>query len=332
MSEPLALLRAVAAGALLALAATTAAQVSDAAADFPSRLVRIVVQSGPGGPPDIRARQLAAKLEALWNRPVIVENRPGAGGLMALDFVAKAPADGHTLVLSGQGPFVVMPHLRKLPLDPAKELAPVTQLGVSPLILMVNPALPVHTVAELGAFARRHPGKLNATHPGLGTTNQLALLLYERAAGSTTMQVPYKDGVGQSIIDLAAGRIDLAFDTFVSHGTYLKDGRLRPLAVSGRQRLAVLPDVPTFAEAGVPDIESVFIWGGIFVRAGTPRAVIDKLHKAITTVLQLPDVRAAYVELGSTPIGNTPEEFASVIRSESARYAKLIAEAGIKLD
>lgn len=324
--------RALAAAALVAIGGTVAAQPRDAAPGFPSQPVRIVVQSGPGGPPDIRARQIATKLQALWGQPVIVENRPGASGLLALDAAAKSPPDGHALVLSGQASFVVAPHLRKLPFDPLKDFVPVTQVGISPLILMVNPALPVHSVAELVAYAKRHPGELNATHPGPGTTNHLALLLFERATGVKTVQVPYRDGVGAAIIDLAAGRIDLAFDLFTSHGAYLKDGRLRPLAVSGRERLAVLPDVPTFREAGIPEIESVLIWSGVFVRAGTPEPVVHQLQRALASVLRLPDVRAAIIDAGGRPIGNTPEEFAAVIRSEYARYGKLIGEAGLRLD
>jgi tripartite-type tricarboxylate transporter receptor subunit TctC len=332
LRAPFSVARATALVVMLVATAASAQQPRDPAASFPSRVVRIAVQSGPGGPPDIRARQIAAKLEALWRQPVIVENRPGAAGLLALDFVTKSPADGYTLLLSGQGPFVVMPHLRKLPLDPIKEFVPVTQIGISPLILMVNPALAAHSVAELAAHGRRHPGKLNATHPGPGTTNQLALVLFERATQATTTQVPYKDGVGQSIIDLAAGRIDMAFDLYVSHGAYLRDGKLRALAVTGRERLAVLPDVPTFTEAGLPELQSVFIWGGFFVRSGTPRPVIEQLHRALVGVLQSPDVRSALTDIGSQLIANSPEEFAAVIRAEHARYGRLIAEAGIRLD
>lgn len=309
-----------------------AAQTRDAAAAYPSRAIRIVVQSGPGGPPDIRARQIAAKLEALWGQPVLIENRPGASGLLALDFVAKAPPDGHVLLYSGQASFVVAPHLRKLPLDPLREFVPITQSSVSPLILIAGPAVPARNVAAFVAYGKGHPGKLNATHPGPGTTNHLALLLLERFTEITTVQVPYKDGVGQAIVDLVAGRIDVAFDLFSSHRAYLKDGRLRPLAVTGRERLAVLPDVPTLAEAGIRGFESVFIWGGFFARAGTPRDVIDKLHRAIAQVLELPDVRADIIDSGGRPIGNTPEEFAEVIRAEYARYGKLIGEAGIKLE
>lgn len=317
--------------ALLGVAVSAGAQVRDANT-FPSRVVRIAVQSGPGGPPDIRARQIATRLEVIWRHPVIVENRPGASGLIAADFVMRAPADGHTLLLSGQALFVVAPHLRKMPLDPMKEFVPVTQISVTPLILMTSPALPVRSVAELTDYARQHPGKLNAAHPGPGTTNHLALLLFEHATGTMTTQVPYKDGVGQSIIDLAGGRVDLGFDIFLSHGPFLKDGRLRPLAVSGHERLSVLPDVPTFTEAGLPDIESVFIWGGFFVRAETSKDVLDNLHRALAAVLQQPEMQAAIVESGSKPIINTPEEFARVIRAEYLRYGKLISDAGIKLD
>jgi tripartite-type tricarboxylate transporter receptor subunit TctC len=314
------------------IAGVVAVQARDAVESFPSRPVRIVVQSGPGGPPDIRARQIAAKLEALWGQPVIIENRPGASGLLALDFVVKAPPDGHTLLYAGQGLFVVAPHLRKLPLDPLKDFVPITQSSVSPLILMVSPAVPVRNVAELVAYAKSHPGKLNASHPGPGTTNHLAFLLLEKFTGIKTMQVPYKDGAGQAIVDLTTGRTDVAFEVFTSHGAYLKDGRLRPLAITGRERLSVLPDVPTLAEADVNGLDSIFIWGGFFVRSGTSGEVIDKLHRAITGVLQLPDVHAAVLESGARPIGNTPEEFARVLSAEYVRYGRLIGEAGIKLE
>jgi tripartite-type tricarboxylate transporter receptor subunit TctC len=321
--------------ALIALLAGTGsvwAQTHDAAAVFPARVVRIAVQSGPGGPPDIRARLIASKLEALWGRPVIVENRAGAGGLLALEYVAREPPDGYTLLFSGQGPFVVTPHLRKMSLDPLKEFVPITQLGVSPLILVANPALPVRSVEELVDYAKRHPGRLNAAMPGPGTTNHLALELFAQSARVSFTQVSYKDGVGNALTDLAAGRTDFACEVFTSHGSFVNSGRLRALAVTGHERLAVLPNVPTFSEAGLPEVGQVYLWGGFFVRAGTPRAIIDKVQHALMSVVQLPDVRASMLETGTKIIANTPEEFAAAIRTEHARYGKLIVESGIKLE
>jgi len=244
----------------------------------------------------------------------------------------QAPPDGHTLLFAGQGPFVVTPHLRKMPFDPLQEFVPITQLGISPIILLVNPALPMRSVADLVDYAKRHPGRLNAASAGPGSTNQLALDLFARVAGISFTHVPYKDGVGNAVTDLAAGRTQLACEVFTSHGSHVKNGHLRALAVSGRDRLAVLPEVPTFGEIGLPEVGQVFIWGGFFARAGTPRAVIERLHRALTSVMQLADVQASLIETGSTPIGNTPEEFAAVIRVEHARYGKLIAESGVKLE
>ena len=318
--------------AVLAGAGAAYAQVLDAAAAFPSRVVRIAVQSGPGGPPDIRMRLIASKLQALWGKPAIVENRPGGGGMLALEYVVQAPPDGHTLLFAGQGAFVVTPHLRKMPLDPLKELVPITQLGISPVILLVNPALPMRSVADLVDYAKRHPGQLNAASPGPGSTNQLALDLFARVAGISFTHVPYKDGVGNAITDLAAGRTQVACEVFTSHGVYVKNGHLRALAVSGRERLAVLPEVPTFSEAGLAEVGLIFIWAGFFARAGTPPALIEKLHRSLTSVMQLPDVQASLVETGSKMIGNTPEEFAAFIRADHARYGKLIAESGVKLE
>jgi tripartite-type tricarboxylate transporter receptor subunit TctC len=323
---------AVAAFALFAYAGAVCAQTRDAAAAFPARVVRIAVQSGPGGPPDVRARLIASKLEALWGRPVIVENRPGAGGLLALEYVAREPPDGYTLLFSGQGPFVVTPHLRKMSFDPLKEFVPITQLGVSPLILVANPSLPVRSVGELVDYANSYPGRLNAAMPGPGTTNHLALELFAQGAGVSFTQVSYKDGVGNALTDLAAGRTDFACETFTSHGVYVKSGRLRALAVTGHERLAVLPDVPTFSEAGLPEVGQVYLWGGFFLRAGTPPGIIDKVQRALMSVVQLPEVRASLLETGTKIIGNTPEEFAAAIRDEHARYGKLIVKSGIKLE
>ena len=317
---------------LLSAAPDLQAQSRDPAESFPSRPVRIFVQGGPGSPPDYRARLIAGKLAERWGQAVVVENRPGAGGQLALEPVRNAPADGHALVLSGQGLFVIAPHVRKLPFDPLRDFAPITQVGIAPLLLVANRALPVASVDELLAYAARRPGKVNAASPGIATTPHLAIEMLSRHAGVSFMHVPYKDGVGQTLIDLMGGKTDFMLDVFYSAAPFLKDGRLRALAVSGNARLPVLPDVPTFREAGHPEVESLFIWAGFFARAGTPAPIIAKLHRAIVDALQQPDIQASFVESGATVIGNTPAEFAAAIRAEHARYGRLIAESGVKLD
>jgi tripartite-type tricarboxylate transporter receptor subunit TctC len=334
------LIRAVRAGAVVlpALLASigaigpAAGQPRDVAASFPARPVRIFVQGGPGSPPDYRARLLAGKLAERWSQPVIVENRPGAGGQLALEQLLNAPPDGHALIFAGQGVFVIAPHVRKLPFDPVRDFAPITQVGITPVILVVNSGLPVRTVDELVAYAARRPGKVNAASPGIATTPHLAIEMLSRHAGVSFTHVPYKDGVGQTLVDLMSGKTDFTLDVFVNLAPFLKDGRLRALAVSGNSRLPVLPEVPTFRQSGHPEIESLFIWAGFFARAGTPAPIIAKVHRAITDVLQQPDIQATFVDSGSTVIGNTPAEFAAAIRAEHARYGKLIVESGVKLD
>lgn len=324
--------RTVLAVAVLATASVVGAQTRDSVATFPNRVVRLVVPAGAGSPPDVRARLIGRKLAEQWGQPVVVDNRPGAGGQLAMEQIAQSAPDGHTLALSGHAVLTIAPHLRKLPFDPLKDFSPITLTGTTPIILVVHPALPVRNVAELIAYAKRNPGKLNAASPGIGTTGHLALELFNRATGVAMTHVPYRDGVGQTIVDLTTGKTDLTFDVFPGIGSYLQSGRLRALAVAGSNRMALLPDVPTFKEAGLPEMESVFIWAGFLVRAGTPRAIVDKLNQAITGTLELPDVRASFIDTGSQPNGSTPEQFATHLRAEQARWGKLIREAGIKLD
>jgi len=308
------------------------AQSRDTAASFPSRPVRIFVQGGPGSPPDYRVRMLAGRLAERWGQPVVVENRPGAGGQLALEQMLNATPDGHTLIFAGQGTFVIAPHVRKLPFDPVRDFAPITQAGISPLVLVVNAKLPVRSLDELLAYAARRPGMVNAASPGIATTPHLAIEMLSRHAGVSFTHVPYKDGVGQTLLDLVSGKTDFTLDVFFSAAPFLKDGRLRALAVSGRTRLPALPDVPTFREAGHPEVEELFIWAGFFARSGTPEAIVEKVHRALVDVLRLPDIGASFIESGSTVIANTPVEFRAAIRAEHARYGKLIAESGVKLD
>ncbi len=308
------------------------AQSRDPAAGYPNRPIRFIVGFAPGNPADIRARQIGQKLAEQWGQPVVVENRPGAGGQLAMEQVARAAPDGYTLTMAGQTPLAITPHLMKQPFDPLKDFTPVIRTGTAPIILVVNAGLPVRTVAELVDYAKRNPGKLNAASWGATTITHLALELFTRTSGVDIVHVPYKGGAGQAITELVGGQVQLAFDFFVQVGPQVKAGRLKALAVSGRERLRAMPDVPTFTEAGLREMETVGGWLGVAVPAGTPREIVGKLHEGIARILALPEVRASYAETGADPGGDTPEEFSAFIRSEHARWGKLIAEAGIRLE
>jgi tripartite-type tricarboxylate transporter receptor subunit TctC len=225
----------------------------------------------------------------------------------------------------------IAPHLAKLRYDPLKDFTPVARTGRGAIVLVANPELPARNVAEVVGYAHRNPGKLNAASWGSATITHLALERFSRAARVQIAHVPYKSA-GQAVAELVAGQVQIAFEFYPAIGPQLKAGRLRAIAVSGRQRLPALPEVPTFTEAGVREMESVSGWQGVAAPAGTPPAIVQKLNASVVRVLALPDVRASYVESGFDVAGDTPEEFAAFIRSEHARWGKLIAEAGIQAE
>jgi len=324
-------LRAACALVALVLALPVLAQARDAAAGYPDRPVRLVVPFGAGSGPDVRTRQLGQKLAEAWGQSVIVENRPGAGGQLAMEQVARAAPDGYTLVMAGQSPVAIAPHLAKLRYDPLKDFAPVTRTSKGAIVLVVNPQLPVRTVAELVEHASRNPDRLHAASWGTATVTHLALELFTRAVGVRITHVPYR-AAAQAVGELVAGEVQLAFDFYPAIGPQVKAGRLRAIAVSGRERLPALPEVPTFTEAGVREMETLSGWQGVAAPARTPRAIVDRIQAAVARALALPDVRASYTDSGFDTVGDTPEEFAAFIRAEHARWGKLIAEAGIRVE
>lgn len=295
---------------------------------YPSRSIRMVVALAAGGPTDTVARIYAAKLSELVGQQVVVDNRPGAGGSVAGDIVARAPADGYTLFVAANGTIAIAPNLlMKLPYNVAKDLTPVALIGNSPLAVMVHPAVPAKSMKELLAVAKAHPGKINFGSAGQGSTGQLATELLKMMAGVNMTHVPYK-GAGPALIGAVSGEIDLMISGVSTGLPYIKQRQLRGLAVTSPKRLAVLPDLPTVAET-VRGYDAGS-WYAVMVPTGTPRAVIDRLNKETATAINSPDVNSRLKTSGVEPEALTPEQLADKIRTETARWGKVVKAAGIK--
>jgi len=313
------------AGLLLLLGADSAL-----AQGYPNRPVKILVGFTPGTAPDIAARILAAKFTDLWNQSVVVENVPGAGSNIATDRVAKSPADGYTLLMGGNPSLVISPSLYdKLPYDPVKDFAPISQVFVAANVFCVPTDSPVKSIADVVAMARAQPGKLTYGHAGIGTSQHLGVELFKYMAHVDIAPVAYR-GTTALMPDLLAGRLTLAFANIVNVVPLAREGKLRAFAVTSSKRSALAPELPTMAESGYPGFEAV-PWFGLLAPAGTPPDVVDKLHTETVKVLAMPDVRKQFAETGLEPIGNTPTQFAAVIRTETPAWAKVIKDAGIKL-
>jgi tripartite-type tricarboxylate transporter receptor subunit TctC len=316
--------------ALAVVSALLAAGGASAQTNYPERNVRILIGFTPGVAPDVTARLMADKFTEAWGKPVVVENISGAGGNFACDRVAKAPPDGYTLTLCGNGSLVINPSLlEKMPFDSVKDLAPVSQIFVAANILVVHPDVPAKSLTELVALARAQPGKLTYGHAGAGTSQHLAAELFKWMAKVDIRPVAYR-GTTAMMPDLLAGRVDVVFGNIVNILPLVREGKLRAFAVTSRKRSALAPDLPTMDESGYPAFEAV-PWFGLMAPAGTPKEIVDKLHRETVRVLALPDIRKRLEELGLTIIAGTPDEFAEVIRSELPYWAKVIKEAGIKI-
>ena len=298
---------------------------------FPSKPVRFIVGFTPGGPSDILARALAQKLSELWGQQVLVENYAGAGGNIAADLVAKSAADGHTWLLGNNSILATNASLyRKLSYDPVKDFAPVTLVAVQPNILVVNPAVPANSVRELIALASARAGQFNYASSGSGAAAHLAGELFKAMAHVDIVHVPYK-GAQPALTDLIAGHAQLMFATSASVVPYIKSGRLRALAVTTAQRSALMPDLPTVSEAGVPGFEAT-TWHGVVVPAATPAALVARLNRDIVQVLALPDLRERLSGLGAEVATGTPREFADCIARETPKWAAIVKRSGARAD
>ena len=306
------------------------AQAGSAQSSYPNRPVKILVGFTPGTAPDLAARILADRFAEVWGTPFVVENVPGAGSNIATERVAKAAADGYVLLMGGNSALVINPSLfEQLPFDPIKDFAPISQVFIAANVLAVPPEVPVKTVAELVALAKAQPGKLSYGHAGVGTSQHLGAELFKYMAHVDIAPVPYR-GTTALMPDLLAGRLSLSFANIVNVVPLAREGKLRALAITSIKRSALAPDLPTMAESGFPGFEAV-PWFGLVAPAGTPKDVLDRLHGETAKVLAMPEVRKKFDELGLEPVGNTPAEFAAVIRKETPEWAKVIKDAGIKL-
>ncbi|MGZ5036368.1 MAG: tripartite tricarboxylate transporter substrate binding protein [Usitatibacter sp.] len=297
---------------------------------YPSKPIKIVVPYPPGGFNDTLGRTLAAKFTEDWGQPAIVENKPGANTLIGSDFVAKSAPDGYTLLVVAF-PFAVTPSLIKaMPYDTVKDFAPVALAAQSPNLLVVNPSLPVKTVAELVAMAKAKPDSLSYASTGNGSSNHISMELFKSLAGVKIVHIPYK-GSAPAVTDLLGGQVHVMFDNAPNVLPQVKAGRLRALAQTGASRSAVAPDIPTVAEAGVPGYE-LTVWFGLVAPAGTPREVVGKLNAEVLKILAMPDVRERFLAQGVEPLGSTPEEFRDHIRAQMAKWGKVVRDAGVQAE
>jgi tripartite-type tricarboxylate transporter receptor subunit TctC len=298
---------------------------------FPSKPIRIVVPYPPGGASDVTARLLGLKLSESWNQQAIIDNRPGANGIVALEHFAKQTPDGHTLLMANLGPNAINPAVyAKLPYDPVKDFAPITLTTLVPQVLVVAPGFEARSVKDLLAFARANPGKINYGNGGNGSSNHLGIELLASLAGVSLTSVPYK-GDAQAMADTISGQVTMTLPTVVAATPHVKSGKLRALAVGTKTRVSSLPDVPTMQEAGVPGYES-FSWGGIMAPAGTPAPVIAKVHAELVRILKLPDVQERLAGLGATVVAQGPEEFAAFLQAEIKKWDGVAKRANIRLE
>jgi len=295
---------------------------------YPNKPIRLIVPFAPGGPGDIQARIVGAKLTETWGQQVVVENRGGANGIIAYELGARADPDGHTVSMISAGFTINATLYPKLPYDSVRDFAPATQISSGPAIVVVHPSLPAHSVKEFIALARAKRGQIIYMSAGVGAPSHLAVELFKTMTGTDLIHVAYK-GIAPGITDLLAGQVQVSFPTILAGLSHAKTGRLRALATTGASRAPAAPDLPTVAEAGVPGYAATN-WFGIAVPAKTPSAVVSRLSQEIGRVLRMPDVRERLLTQGMEPVSNTPDDFSKYVQAEIAKWAGVVKASGAK--
>ena len=301
------------------------------AQDYPRKTVRVIAPFSPGGATDLLARLVSQKLAERWGHPVVVDNRTGAGGHIGAEVAARSAPDGYTLLVAGAPHAIGVSLYRKLGYDLAKDLAPISNLATYPSAIVVHPSLPVKSVKDLLALARLRPGQLNFGSAGSGSPNHLAIELLKTMAKVSMVHVPYKGGSGQMVGDLLAGQVQLASIGLPPAMPHIKTGRLRVIAVTGTTRSPLLPEAPTVAEAGLPGFD-VTSWYGLFAPAAVPRDIVNKLNADIGAILASADMKERLATSGADPAPTTPEDFGRLVRAEIAKWSKVVADSGARID
>jgi tripartite-type tricarboxylate transporter receptor subunit TctC len=316
---------------LSSLAPLAAPGISAAQTPWPSRPIRWIVNFPPAGAADILSRTLAEYFGSRLGQPIIVDNKPGAGGNLGADMVAKSAPDGYTLLMGTVGTHGINQSLYpKMPFDPIKDFAPITLVATTPNVLVLNPTLPVNSVPELVAYAKAHPGALSFGSGSNGSAGHLAGELFKTETGVNMVHIPYKGGA-PALQALLAGDTQLMFDNLANSTPQLKAGKLKALAVTTAKRSALAPELPTLAETGLPGFD-IYTWWGFMAPAGTPKEIIAKWNAEVTRILATPEMKAFFAQQGAEPAPTTPEQFAALIRSEIPKYAKIVKASGAKVD
>ncbi len=298
---------------------------------YPEKPIRVILSVPAGATPDVTARLVTPGVSRLLGQQLVVDNRPGAGGMIGAEIASKATPDGYTLFISSPGALTILPHLRKhVPYDTLRDFVPISLISIGPFVLITHPSVPARTVKELIALAKAQPGKLNYASAGNGTANHLAMELFKHMAGIDIVHVPYK-GAPQAVTDVVAGHMNMMFNSIAPIVGHIKAGRLRVLGIASAQRSPQLPDVPTISEAGLPGFEAVN-WFGMFAPAKTPKRIIARLNEAVVKVVHTPEIQAQFLTLGADPVGSSAEDFAAFVRKDMEKYAKIVKISGARVD